>query len=346
MTRAGASHNRTNNFDTLRTIAALMVLVSHSFPLSGQSDLEPVWRLSREQTSAGAMAVTVFFVISGYLITQSFERHNNASVFVINRALRLVPGLTFVTLFLSFIVGPLLTTLPWSNYFSARETYLFPAINISLVEFRDGLPGVFLGNPYPHAVDGSLWTLQYEVACYALVLLLGICGLLNKYVTLGLFIVFFTLVRYWTGGYYISLGVDFLAGAVLYHWKPPLRSSLALGCGVLLAISFLTVGFRLASATVGAYVVIYLALSSSVRLPRLARWGDFSYGIYIWAFPVQQAVAEALGPKVTWYWDAALSLPVVVIVATLSWHWIEAPALATKRRWASRRIAIEVPAPR
>ena len=201
---------------------------------------------------------------------------------------------------------------------------------------------MFANTPYPHAVDGSLWTLQYEVACYALILALGVAGVLNKYVTAALFLAALVLIRYWIGGYYVSLGADFLAGAILYHWQVPLRRNIALVCAVLWIVSFLTGGLRLASATTGAYVIIFLALSPAVRLPNLARWGDLSYGIYIRAFPVQQLVADLLGRHVTWYADAVLSLPIVLCLAALSWHLVEAPALALKRRWASRLVPVGI----
>lgn len=331
---------RTNNFDTLRVFAAVMVLASHAFPLAGEFWAEPIWRLSREQTSGGSLAVTIFFIISGYLITMSFGRTSTAVAFVAKRALRLLPALAVVVLVLSLIAGPILSSELPGAYFSAPQTYLFPAVNLSLVRFSDGLPGVFANNPYAHAVDGSLWTLHYEVACYGLILALGIAGVLNKYVTAALFLGALVLIRYWIGGDYVSLGTDFLAGVALYHWQVPLRRNIALVCAALWVVSFLTVGLRLASATAGAYVIIFLALSSAVRLPNLARWGDVSYGIYIWAFPVQQAVADLLGRHVTWYADALLSLPVVLGLAALSWHFVEAPALALKRRWAYRAAPV------
>ncbi len=101
---------RANNFDTLRAIAAVMVLASHAFALAGDDRAEPIWRLSREQTTGGSLAVTIFFVISGYLITMSFERTRTTVAFVVNRALRLLPALAVVVLFLALIAGPILSS--------------------------------------------------------------------------------------------------------------------------------------------------------------------------------------------------------------------------------------------
>jgi peptidoglycan/LPS O-acetylase OafA/YrhL len=97
-------------------------------------------------------------------------------------------------------------------------------------------------------------------------------------------------------------------------------------------VGILTVGENIASATVGAYTVLYLSTSPKVRLPNLARWGDLSYGTYIWAFPVQQTIAAILGAAVTWYWMTAAALPIVVLLALASWHFVESPCLMLRVR--------------
>ena len=331
---ATASPNRGNNFDSLRILAALGVLVSHAFPLSGAGDREPILQISLRQTTAGTLAVSVFFVISGYLITKSYDRSHSARAFVIGRVLRLVPALAVVELLLSFCAGLLLTHLSTADYLSQMSLYTNILVNLSCLGFRDGLPGVFLHNPFPHAVDGSLWTLEYEVACYGMVLVVGYLGLLNRYVMGAGYMTALIALRYWVGGYYVSFGTYFLAGATIYLWRPTLRGDVAALCGCLWTISLLWAGIRLTMATAGAYGIIYLAEGPEVRFPRLARFGDVSYGIYIWAFPVQQWIAHILGTRITWYWDAALSLPIVLAIAALSWKVIEAPSLSLKRRWA------------
>ncbi len=118
----------------------------------------------------------------------------------------------------------------------------------------------------------------------------------------------------------------------------PLDWRLAAIGAVVLGAALLTGGFRLAFATFGAYLVVYLALAPAVRLPDFARWGDLSYGIYIFAYPAQQTVSYLLGPAVTWWWNVALSLPVVLALAWLSWHLVEAPALSLKRSRARAAV--------
>jgi peptidoglycan/LPS O-acetylase OafA/YrhL len=321
-----------NNFDTLRILAALAVVVSHSFPLSGSDDLEPLMSLSQRQASAGIIAVYVFFIISGYLITQSFDRSRNAKTFLIARALRLLPALAVVLVILAFAIGPIVSILPASEYFTSIQPYSFLGINLSLWQFSDGLPGVFLSNPFHGAVNGSLWTLSVEAKCYILVLLFGVCGIFNRFTTLGVLIAGCIAMKLWIGGLDMEFYSDFFAGAAIYHWQPPLRGKIAMLCALLWLISFLTVGLRIASASVGAYLIIYLALAPRIKMPNLARWGDLSYGTYIWAFPVQQIASALLGARVSWYLNLAIAIPVVLVLAWLSWHFVEAPALSLKRR--------------
>jgi peptidoglycan/LPS O-acetylase OafA/YrhL len=157
---------------------------------------------------------------------------------------------------------------------------------------------VFGTNPVPHAVDGSLWTLSYEAKCYLLVFLVGIAGLLTRYTLVALWAVALCCSWRWGDWSASVFGSCFLGGAVLYAWKPPFRWWIAVLCAVIWTASLWT-GFRLASATVGAYIILYIGLSPVIRLPKVTSWGDLSYGTYIWAWPVQQSVTLVLGSAIT-----------------------------------------------
>lgn len=328
-----SNQGRTNNFDAVRIIAALAVLVSHAFPLAhGTNWPQPLKVLSRGQTDLGSVAVLVFFVISGYLITQSFDRAPVATRFLKARCLRIFPALFVAVLLKTMLLGPAFTTLSTWAYFTDPATAIYALGNASLLDIRYHLPGVFSSNPTPSIVNGSLWTLQYEFLMYLGVLALGKLKLLRPSIALVLLAVVLMLSWRWVGGYYVSFGAPFMAGATLYLWRDriPLDWRLAVLSAVALAASLPAGGFRLAFPLFGAYLVIYLAMARSVRLPDLARRGDFSYGVYIFAYPVQQSVSYLLGASVTWYANLLLSLPVTFGLAALSWHFIEKPALALK----------------
>jgi peptidoglycan/LPS O-acetylase OafA/YrhL len=329
-----------NNFNTLRLLAALAVLWSHAFPLStGRGTREPLMALSSGQTSLGTVAVAVFFVISGYLVTQSFVRSNSVWRFVKARVLRIMPGLLVALAMLGLLVGPLVTTMPLSEYFSSGTLYRFLTINGLLIGYYNTLPGVFADNPYPNTVDLPLWTLPFEAECYAGVLVLGILGLQNRYATMALFLC--GLVYLVLDGPYteaasqeqnrlVFLGTKFLAGAAIYHWRPKLNGGVALGCAGISTLALLFGGFWLALPTVFAYLVIYMALGP-ITLPDTARYGDLSYGIYIYGWPVKQLIMMSSLVS-TWYWLGAIATLATVAVAFLSWHFIEKVALSFKDR--------------
>jgi peptidoglycan/LPS O-acetylase OafA/YrhL len=323
---------RDNNFDTMRLAAALAVVLSHSFPISyGSGAPDPLNAITDYQISLGALAVAVFFIISGYLITGSFDRQNPKR-FVVSRALRLLPGLAAVLLVLTFIAGPILTATSLSEYFHSSDTYRFLLINFTLTDFSGVLPGVFDGNPFPHAVNGSLWTLRYEAECYLLVLVFGLVGILNRYVLLALLAAILGKVGYGGDDYRLSFYAYFLAGAVFYSWQFPLRWYYALGAAVLCLLTLWCGAIRWAIPTAFAYLVLYIGLASTIRMPRVTRWGDLSYGVYVWAFPIQQSVTLVLGTWATWYFNVTIAVPIILGIAYLSWRFVEGPALSLKPR--------------
>jgi peptidoglycan/LPS O-acetylase OafA/YrhL len=326
-----------NNLDFIRFVAAAGVIFSHAFPLAqGTGMREPLEDFTRGQVSLGRLCVAVFLVISGVLITQSYERTPGLARFTWARVLRIFPGLAVVLLASAFLLGPAVTRLPLGTYLSSPEPYLYVLRNFTLYTAQWELPGVFTGNVYPGAVNGSLWTLKYEVGFYLLVAGLGAAGLLRRWVGLAAWVAAAVVpfvpyvgprLNFWP-----ELYLYFGGGLALYLLRERVRMSpwVALGCVVaLLVTARLGVGFRYAVGCCGAYLVLYLAFLPS-RLSGFARYGDFSYGVYIYAFPVQQLVTALLGGRAEWWMNAALSLPVVVALAALSWHLVEKPALRLK----------------
>src|SRR5262249_17777152 len=160
--------------------------------------------------------------------------------------------------------------------------------------FVDELPGVFSHNPLTH-VNGPLWTLRHEVECYALVFALGVTGLLNRYVTLVLYIAALAVLAVQDqslvfGGaagpvmnVHLDLGSKFLAGALVYQWQLPLKAKPALLALALVMFCVFFGQLAMAQRTLLPYVVMYLAIGTSARLPSPTRWGDLSYGTYIYA---------------------------------------------------------------
>lgn len=333
--------SRQNNFDFIRFAAASLVIFSHAYPLSGRNDFEPLLVLTGGIQSLGGIAVAIFFIISGYLITQSYDRSAHLINFLVARMLRILPGLMFVLLLTVFVLGPLITNLSLSDYFANPGTFDYLK-NIMLHPIRFYLPGVYEHNVYQGAVNGSLWTLEFEAFCYLIVACLGMLRLLKKPFIL-LFFLFVLAVPhlpfiinqyYYTSLISLELVKYFAAGMMLYAFRNhiPHNKYLAWFSGLMLLVGLIdTAHFKLFVAIFGAYLVMYLAFKPTKSLYQFSKHGDLSYGIYIYAFPIQQLVAMWFGTSITPAKSFVFSYPLTLICAYISWHLIEKHALKLKK---------------
>jgi peptidoglycan/LPS O-acetylase OafA/YrhL len=333
---------RNNNFDVLRLAAAVSVIFSHSFLLAeGRQDNEPLGVLTGGQCVLGIVGVFVFFVISGFLVTESFERTGSPWRFLAKRALRIYPGFAACILFCAFLLGPLVTVLPLARYAASLGLYDFVLANLAFEVEHNGLPGVrFTGFAVGDIVDGPLWSLPCEVAMYLMVLGLGSLRLLRLAVLAPLFVL--GLLCLWLdtaqSPYFIgSVGwllAFFIAGMILYKLRQRdiFDRRLALLALVGLVLSVPIGGFLLLFPLFGAYLVIYIALDR--RLPAIpaARFGDLSFGLYIYGWPVQQALLYGSTGRLLWWQLFPLALAGAAALAFLSWHLIEKRALRLKPR--------------
>lgn len=330
------SWGRENNFNVIRFIAAIAVLVSHAWPVSlGRGTVEPLTQMLGH--SMGQLAVYVFFALSGFFIASSFDRSRSPLAFVTARAARLFPGLAVSLLFVALVMGPVVTDLPLRVYLSSLQTLNFILQNMMLVTPQYTLPGVFTDLPYPK-VEGSIWTLFHEVACYGLIFLLGVSGLLTRYSAPILVLSLYAVS--WFAPFELhlrliqlqGLALPFVIGAGFWLW----RDKIALSLPILL---ILTVMAGLFSETTLAYPALIVALCYSVfwlghvpdgKIRLFNRLGDYSYGIYIYAFPLQGLAVWLWGPQSPLE-NVLFSFPIVLICAIASWHWIERPALEQAR---------------
>lgn len=330
---------RNNNFNLVRIVCAFAVLVSHAWPLTlGPDAVEPL--RNALGSSLGTYAVYVFFAISGFLIARSFDRGGSVRRWILARALRLLPGLLVVLLLTVLVLGPLLTALPLRDYATDPATATYLPRNLSLAFLQHDLPGLFADNPVAFTTNGSLWTLFYEVAWYGAVFCLGTAGALrtgSRFAwAMGFFlVVYLGLMTLDLGGELpnrlrrlLQLGLPFMIGTAFYVWRDRirLRPSLLLALVLLAALARgtpLSSPLQILTLAYGAFVFAF-RVGGPVRAYNAV--GDFSYGLYIYAYPVQQTAAHLLGPG-----DPALNVlfaaPVALLLAAASWRWIEKPAL-------------------
>jgi peptidoglycan/LPS O-acetylase OafA/YrhL len=339
-----ASVERRNNFDAIRLLAAGLVLYGHAFPLDGAV---PPGILGNPVQTVG---VKTFFVISGYLITQSWYRDPSLYRYFTRRALRILPGLFVVVAAAALLVGPIYTRLTLREYFSSPVTRDYFGNCALYIHYF--LPGVFEHNTYPQAVNGSLWSLPAEVAMYLVVpplwllfhrlwrFRLGVLAITIALAAAGLYFARVAPIQPTPIVYgmsvtsFLEVSPYFMAGAVFYLFELRRFFDLQMALVVVTLAACATggtVALEIVLLVALPYVVLSLALAAPARLHSAGRFGDLSYGVYLYGFPVQQMASATLG-KLPPHVNFAICLPVVLAAAFASWHLVEKRALAWKPR--------------
>lgn len=331
-----AGLHTSNNLTFLRWVAALMVLFGHAFVFAGQP--EPLFL---GYMTLGPLGVWIFFAISGYLVSQSWQRDPDVLRFLARRCLRIFPGLAVCILLSVLALGPAVTTLSLQQYFTHPATWGYLDNLYLYITFS--LPGVFEGNRFPGAVNGSLWSLPAEFAMYLLLAVVGASRLprsswvLVAVGLMGLSAFWATqtdnmLVLYRTDVRQVVMcGVFFWVGAVYQRYRVERFFSVANVCLAMFMWVCSTrwpAAFMVISWFVLPFVTLAFGLASSRWLSYLTRY-DYSYGIYIYAFPIQQTLAMAW-PTMSVWMHVALAILVTTVCAGLSWHWVEKKALRLK----------------
>ena len=338
------AYSRQNHFNLIRILAALAVLFGHTEALL----LKP--EPSVLGLSLGSFAVDVFFVISGFLVGASLWRRQDLLDYAKARFFRIVPGLAVMLLLVVLVLAPSLTQFSLAQYFSDSQVLRYFVKCLTLltgVEYH--LPGVFLHNPYPAAVNGSLWTLPYEVKMYIVLAFLffvvrklrGIRVWQTKETT-GL-VVFIGLV--WLGlelflnlqrGHAAHLAWMFFSGVALFHLREvivlKLHYAIAALALLVMASAWNSAYFMHVYPLVLPYLILYLAYLPSSYLANYNRLGDYSYGVYIYAFPIQQSLIALFPNSLSWQLNLAATV-LTLSMAIFSWHRIEQPCL----QWRSRK---------
>ena len=336
-----------NNLTALRWFAAGLVLYGHAFVFLGLP--EPIFL---QWVPMGPLGVYIFFAISGYLVAQSWARDPHVPRFLAKRALRIFPGLVVCTLLSVLVLGPLLTTLDAGTYWRNEHTRGYLTNIVLYMTYH--LPGVFANNRLANAVNGSLWSLPVEFFMYLLLSMLGLLSALFQTaqgraralkVWVGVVtLVFMGLVALWalpakeawvlyrTDLRQIPLcGVYFMVGACMYcfQWHRYFTlSNVVLGLVVWLSLGANPQWFAMASWVILPFGVLAFGLASHPWLTGMhAR--DYSYGIYIYAFPVQQTLAS-FWPQMPLLAYLVSTLVMTVALAAASWHLVEKPALKLK----------------
>lgn len=356
-------------FAWLRLIGSLIVVIDHSRPLTDDARFEDPsagialtlfpndWHLS-----PGYFALMGFFAMSGYQISESWRSDPSWWRFAAKRVLRVWPPLLVVLFATVLVIGPLVTTLSTRDYFAADGTWGYIVNNTGLYTLQHKLPGVFADNPYPYSANGSLWTLPMELTGYLVVLALGVFGLFTRarWVSVAILIGLVAFDRRFQatfgepgdGGSFLSVPVGslvafmvaFMIGVVIYAYREEIPLSPLVASG-LVAVQVAVHGTEIRDFTLpimSGYGALVLAHHWPKRFSGYDNWVYGSYGLYIWAFPLQQ-VLIILGAD-TQLLLTITAMPAAYLFGLLSWKFVEQPTLGL-RRYLRRTPPTKAPKP-
>jgi peptidoglycan/LPS O-acetylase OafA/YrhL len=356
---ADVAQRGNNNLDLVRLVLATLVIYGHSFSVNPSPGMggDLIFRLTGFY--AGDLAIKGFFLISGFLVTDSILAHRSIGRYVLARFFRIWPPLAVVVLLTALVMGPLVTSLSPGAYFSDGGLWTYIRKTLTLQNWAGqslgyfDLPGVFKTNVYPANVNAPLWSLTAEVFAYLLVGLAFLSGGLQRPAALVIFAV---------------IAVDsLLPEKVLFYWLPQLSTDFSalpfcFGFGAMLAVfkdrvvlspwailgllwfAHIFDGSAMHQLLTYAALLIAMFLAAGSRALRALRLPhDISYGVFLYGWPIQQVLAHVFPG-----WPHLLALIVAVLLAygfgLASCILVEQPAQDLGRR-LTRRVLRPGPSP-
>lgn len=339
-----------NRLGTVRNVLALSVLVDHAFHLQGYPH---ILATTPYQSSLGSMAVAGFFVLSGALISASWEHSRTAWQFARNRMLRIFPGYLVCLLVAALVIGPL----AWAQGLPAETTgywkldpspVSYVLRNSLLMQFQPSIGDLFAAHKEAYSINGSLWSIPWEACCYAMVAVLGLTGFITRrplgVAACGLALLVNCLVfppgsilgRLYLNERVLFLPVYFLSGATFYLFRHRIPRTPWLGALALVGMLLGGCYHWLLTAVICLPYLLFFTAGLAVPAEGFPsrQQADYSYGIYIYSFPITQLLVAAGFPQAGPCWFLLTVVVVALPLAALSWHFVEAPSLRCKQRGA------------
>lgn len=339
------TRGRDNNIQLLRLLAASSVIAFHSYFFTGHLYEDPI-ALATHDTNFGLLGVQCFFVLSGFLVTQSWLREPRLSAFALARMLRIYPAL-FAAVALTLLLAGISSPLRWRQFLFDPVTIDYAWGNALAWQVRYVLPGAFPSNFAAGASNGSLWTLPIEIRLYMGVAIAGAAGILARRTlcaaVLAILVAIFAVKPEWLplapdNRWVHEFALLFALGSLAYVWRSvlPLSLTAALGGIAIYLWNPWGIGRGVVATFVLAYTVLVVAYHPWLRWRAYNRVGDYSYGLYVYAFPVQQTIVSRL-PNLSPLELFGLSFLATLALAAASWHALEKPALALRSRFLDWR---------
>jgi len=334
-----------NFFTPLRLVLAVIVMIGHCFYVTSEMGSLAEPRIFFDYPP-GFLAVNVFFIVSGFLVTKSVMYRGASADFVSARILRIMPALIAHILFLMFVMGPFVTSLPLKAFFTHPEFLTQPLKALTFYRTEMVLPGA-LENNHANVSSATLWTLRYELMAYLGTGLLFYLGFMKqRWMIMAQFLILATLwyVVHFTGIYdnllgtiqrILRLGMGYSIGAAIYAYRDKISFHI-LGIPILGFIAVTlhdTIMFKVMTDIWLAYIIFWIAYIKIPKLEGLQNMTDISYGIYIYHYCLQQWVFH-INPDVNVLELFLWSTPLTVLMALASWHLVEKPMLAKRDSFA------------
>ena len=342
---AEVAKGKNNNISILKFIAAVMVIICHAYPLTlGDGKVDPLGRFASASNglTMGGAAVTVFFFFGGYLIAGSVENKKTARKYFWARCIRIFPPLIAVTALLAFVVGPIVSSLTPGAYFSSAQTYKY-MLNGILILTHD-LPGVFEKSIYNSTVNGPLWTLPIEFACYVGCFVLYKLGVLSNKKGMMNICVILAALAIVAGNvilpvWYIAIlrcPMMFFLGMAYYCYRDKIKLHWGIfaicAIGLILSIPFSV--FNYTCYIFMPYVYAYLGFGVKYKFPGFSKYGDVSYGMYLCGWPIQQILCQIYDYKIGPEKNFVLAILLAIVCGYVLYYLVERPisVLQKKRR--------------
>ena len=335
--------DKANNFNLIRLLMAFLVILAHSPQMiDGNANREPL-RYIFGTLTFGQFAVDIFFLLSGYLILQSWEARPEILPFLKKRILRIYPAFIIAAFFSVFVFGALATPFP-AEYLSQISIFQFSTDLLTLKMPKS--PPTFVGSFYP-TVNGSMWTIRYEFFCYLSIVLLGLLKVFDRKKLLIVVLIIFTCCSTAKNlGYLQLLGIPsdettfpmfrfssfFVAGNLFCLYRKNIRlekryASVA-GLGLVLGLNF-QVFAEISVVVFGSYLMFFLAFKNTNATAWINKLPDASYGFYLYGWPVAKLLIWKF-PSINLYVLVTFTTVLAYFLGILSWYLVEQPALKLK----------------
>lgn len=335
-----------NNFDLLRLLAALMVIYAHSYPLAYSEGHKDIFlSLTKGFADGGSIAVKFFFFLSGILVTHSLLKSGNIKRFVIARFFRIYPAFIFVILMGALVIAPIVSTLSWNEYIRHEMVWDYIRHGARFhIEFV--LPGVFEQNIYKNAVNGSLWTIPFEVGAYALLLASYIlAGETKKRLVLTIIFLSIIILPIFNVGNGLFVAKDnfavsmlpacFALGGLWAIYQDKIEVSLKYPLAFLIICYVASDDYLRHMMFFFFVVTLLLYLGSTAWIQKIKVKYDVSYGVYLWGFIVQQMVYFYF-PNLNLFVNQWVCMIMTLLLAIPTFVLIEKPAMNFGRKLSQK----------